>query len=351
MHGLGPQYEIVRYHPGQRGELLNLVRQFWGSDQELSAAYFAWKYEANPYAAPPQVYLVRYQGELVGIRGFMGSTWEAEGLDVPQLLFCSSDMAIVPLHRGKGLAAGMLGSFCAALDRGRVPCVLSLSANAAARISALKSGWCYVAPFLNLRRPATTRPAQGIPFQVLDRESVLASVPGSEISVTHTPRVEAMAGLVERIGYDGRIRLVRDSTYFGWRFRNPRVTYRFCYLDRDGARAYLVLQTKVSSPGTVRILDWEGESAEDRRELLLAVLAQIDDRIEVRRSGFTPTDRALLESVGFVEAAEPAITDTHSALLVYPLETQDQGRSCLIGQRNGLEFGQWDYRELYSDGG
>ena len=53
------------------------------------------------------------------------------------------------------------------------------------------------------------------------------------VRVEREPRADAMAELVARLPYDGRIRHVRDARYLAWRYRNPLRDYRFLY--RDGA--------------------------------------------------------------------------------------------------------------------
>ena len=69
-----------------------------------------------------------------------------------------------------------------------------------------------------------------------------------------------MAELAERIGYDGRIRHVRDEQYFSWRFQNPLSEYRFLFWDNGRLDGYLVLYRKVYPPGNdelAYIVDWD----------------------------------------------------------------------------------------------
>ncbi len=157
--------------------------------------------------------------------------------------------------------------------------------------------------------------------------------------------------LVRRIGHDGRIRQVRDNTYLRWRFNNPRASYRFCFLDRGRLRAYLVLQAWVGrGPGRVRILDWEGETPEDRRLVLTTSVQWIEDPCGVRCSVLTSADRAGLESVGFAEQSSRSVTDSHTARSRVPPGERVEGESWRLGEQDVLKVSNWDYRELYSDG-
>ena len=347
MDGPGPKYEVIRYHPGLLAGVLEFVRPYWGSDDALNQAYLSWKYEANPYVALPHLYLVSYQGKLVGIRGFMASAWEAEGLDRSKVLFCAGDLAVDPAHRGKGLVPAMLESFRA--DQSSAPPqVLSLSANAAARISMLRAGWRYVAPLLRFWRPGRGRLKSLL--QRLDwRKSAEALPP--DISISDSPEVDAMVDLVDRIGHDGRIRMVRDRAYMKWRFLNPRLHYGFCYLRSNRVRAYLVFRTRPNRPDGVKILDWEGETAEERRKLLLATLRIMDGPVEMHRSALEATDRSALADAGFVERAPDSRSNRHAALFVISGRPDGSPGAWKLGRRNLLDIDEWDYRGLYADGG
>src|SRR5262249_10682368 len=61
-----------------------------------------------------------------------------------------------------------------------------------------------------------------------------------DIRLARDPEPEPMARLVARLGYDGRIRHVRDAEYFAWRFRNPLHEYRFLYAGGSDLDGYLV---------------------------------------------------------------------------------------------------------------
>jgi hypothetical protein len=283
----------------------------------------------------------------------MGSLWEAEGLGSPQLLLCAGDLVIDPAHRRHGLFALIHEAAQDDLVSATIPYLLSLSASPTVRLLSLQSGWQSAGQFLQLRRPGKRKPERPWqPFRILDQELAGGDGPVEGISITRTPRPEAMADLVARIGHDGRIRQVRSAAYLQWRFNNPRSSYRFCYLDRGGLRAYLVLQTRsLAEPDMVRILDWEGAVPDDRRAVLKAALGPIEDRVEIRRSSLPDSDQASLAQAGFMAIVSRSVTGPHTSLLVAPMPAAGGAGPWLLGRREVLDLSSWDHRALYSDGG
>src|SRR5258706_12065705 len=88
-----------------------------------------------------------------------------------------------------------------------------------------------------------------------------------------TPLIREMAQLVARLPWDGRIRHVRDETFFAWRFGNPLRNYRFVYSGRERLRGYMVLQqSRGGSAGRASIVDLEAGSDLVRTELLSAAI-------------------------------------------------------------------------------
>ena len=78
-----------------------------------------------------------------------------------------------------------------------------------------------------------------------------------------------MAALVERIPYDGRIRHVRDESYFDWRFRNPLNDYRFIFAGDEVLDGYLALKGLVNRRNRrVNIVDLEAINERVQEALL-----------------------------------------------------------------------------------
>ena len=73
---MGMNYEIVRYDPDLKAEIIKLQTRLWGPDLILNASYFEWKYERNPYLRELLIYLAMDNDKPIGMRGFFGVQWQ-----------------------------------------------------------------------------------------------------------------------------------------------------------------------------------------------------------------------------------------------------------------------------------
>jgi hypothetical protein len=230
------------------------------------------------------------------------------------------------------------------------PYFIATSAAVIPHQAVLKAGWVATEPLINWRRQApVTGDSLNRPFDRFDRYlHWWARRVARSVSVASSPRIDDMADLVSRIGHDGRIRHVRDATYFQWRFQNPRAKYRFIYLHRSRLRAYLVLQHRVAprSPYHPRLVDWEAETPEDLQKLLEAFERLGLGRVELCSGALLEPDRALFRRAGFTE--RPQSTPTPRSILISP--GAGANRQWRLGGRDVRSLANWDFRELYSDG-
>jgi len=157
------------------------------------------------------------------------------------------------------------------------------------------------------------------------------------------PLPEEMESLVNRLPSDGRLRHVRDQTYFGWRFRNPLRDYRFLYAGGDRLEGYLVLQRALGRDDRVSIVDWEAARDSTLDELLTAA---IDDGLfsvlSAWRLGASPAVERLLDRRGFVPA------DRSRSVLVRSVPSADLEGRWTLADRALDDASQWDLRMIYS---
>ena len=66
-------YEIVRYRPEHKSQVAKLQTHLWTSEPKLATRYLEWKYEENPYAKEPVIYIA-FQGS---------NSWACEGSTSP----------------------------------------------------------------------------------------------------------------------------------------------------------------------------------------------------------------------------------------------------------------------------
>jgi GNAT superfamily N-acetyltransferase len=373
--------EIVEYDPTLRSKIIGVQQYLWGQDLAANAAYFDWKYERNPYLTSEFVRVAVADGDVVGMRGIWGSRWEAGDPAVSAVVPCAGDLVIAPEHRRRGLSVALIEAPMADLRAAGYDHVFNLSGSLPTAIGSLKSGWrspgalgtasrAPAGPSVRQRLRARARRVRiarraserlgllrhpregppGRPFATLDRRRSSSS---ERIVLERGPRPDAMADLVERIGHDGRLRHVRDSTFFAWRFDNPLHAYRFLFLGEERLDAYLVVETD-GRGGTpiVNIIDWEGTSLAAKAEVLHSAIGRGAFPVLAIWTVNLPTDAVrLLEEAGF--AIERAPRSIGSAYRAAEGRTQVLVKSLRddwsIGGRGLLDLQHWDLRMLYSD--
>ena len=366
-------YEVTPYVRELRGQVAELQQHLWHGSPAWNAAYLDWKYEQNPYFPDPLIYLALDHGTIVGMRGVFGSCWEtgSERLIVP----CVDDFVIAPAHRQRGLFGRIMSAALSDLAARGHRVAFSLSAGPVTLAGSLAGGWSAVgsvqevcwrgAPRSSLPRQAGRAMAWFAgrgwsrhlarvwrpPFRRLDRVAPRAPA-GSAVWCTPSPRPEAMADLVARQPYDGRIRHLRDARYLAWRFANPFHEYRFLLAGADRLEGYLVLQAHRALPGRgVNIVDWEAPDPDVRRALLRAAMEWGGFRQVSTWSMSLPGEmRDLLKAAGFVPAVRERLVRQGPVLLVRALGDADR-RAPMLGTRPAREPASWDLRMLYSMAG
>jgi hypothetical protein len=366
-------YQVVRYQPALKPQVIELQCHLWSPSPALNAAYLEWKYERNPYIDAPLIYLAMLDGTAVGMRGFFGTRWQGEDPAQTAIVLYADDLVIAPGHRNGGLIPRIT---TAAFDDTAIrnyQYAVNLSPGPMTVLSSIAGGWRCVGFMQPMRRR---------PWRVAlrrDQERLIRRLPALEqwtrtsrrslvdidgdrirrrstgvrrIALEDAPRCAAMAELVGRIG-GGRIRHVRDAGYFAWRFQNPLSRYRFLYRGNPQLEGYLVLQEYTSpyaAANVVNIVDWEANSAAVQAELLRAAMDLTADReLVVWSVSLSPPLAALLERSGFkVDATPSSVTQHRDTLLVRPIRAAELDGDWLFAGRRLLDLHSWDLRMLYS---
>lgn len=363
----GARYQVVAYDPKLKPALAELQTLLWSPSPERNAAIFEWKYERNPYAQRPHVYVVLCDGKVVGMRGIYGSRWEVGATGAAPSAMCAGDLVIAPEHRNRGLFTRIMEHALADLEREGVSYLFNFSAGDSTRLGSLASGWGSVGPMQRMRglipRWLPFAMPQSGPRAALSRTIRKPSQwvgrflrrrwPTRGIVAVDASRPGAMADLVRRLGHDGRIRHLRDETFFEWRFRNPIGTYRFFFLGGDRLEGYLVRQAQTHPSGgrSYRLVDFEGESQEVRAALIAAALDSGEPGSVHVWAGTLPEEtRAVLGAAGFVEHKARSMAEYYPTILVRPVASTIPDRPWLFGGRDVLDLKSWDVRLLDSDG-
>jgi hypothetical protein len=373
-------YRIVKYDPSFKHAVARFQTGLWSPDPELNLRYLEWKHEKNPYSAGPEIYLAFHNEELVGMRGFYASRWEA-GVPArrwPALV--ADDLLVREDHRNRGLVTRIMQTAYAGLRDSESRFLFNLSGGRLTVLGSLTMGWRSIGMLkplgrrtrgANFRRdlrfhlnraPYVWRytnsgplysAAERRPFERLDRSvGPFATKAGSAVEIDVRPRPKAMAALIDRIGHDGRVRHVRDESYFDWRFRNPLCEYRFLYLGKDILEGYLVLKRKIGGPGPfprVNIVDLEAINGAAQAALLEAAV-DAGAFAELVIWSATASDQLvrLLGAKGFAPIDQEMTAFGCPCILVRPTKDECLDEDWRLGDTRLLDPVNWDMRMLFS---
>ena len=140
---------IVPYQSGLKDKITRLQKHLWSSNLELNKAYFEWKYEANPYVKSPMIYLATNDSDVVGMRGLVGTKWEAGNPQQNFFMLYADDLVIHPDYRNKGLFTKIMNEIHSALATKPYDFLCNLSAGQITLIGSLTSGWKRVGNYGN----------------------------------------------------------------------------------------------------------------------------------------------------------------------------------------------------------
>lgn len=324
------RFEVVLFRPEFREAVVHLRRHSYENEFPEAHEYLEWKYIQNPWIHEHLLYVsLDENGTVCGMRGAYGTAWRTPHGTV--VIPCADDLTIVNEHRNSGLLTTLLRAMLDDITRRGYPFLINTSAGRVTTLQSLAMGWKSVGAMepvafrgwrARLRNESRThlrgrrlvwrlaprdegqRPSDPRPFERLDRAGGATTRGGLFITVEKEPRVQAMADLAARSPHDGRIRHVRDTDFFGWRFRNPSREHRFLFAEREGRlEGWMALSRRVLNAAPFipyHFVDWETGEAAILAELLRCALAWGRfDELGAWSGTMCAEDRALLESAGF----------------------------------------------------
>jgi GNAT superfamily N-acetyltransferase len=362
------KYEVVKYNPELKSQIVELQKHLWSPDVTLNIAYLEWKYDHNPYVDNTLIYMVLYQGQVVGMRGMYGAKWQIGQPSQILPALCAGDLVIAPEHRNRGLFTKIMKVALNDLGEMGYTYIFNLSAGRITLLGSLAMGWRSVGSLQTMywgpnshhepryvgKRLFLSSVEKEHPFYFLDREGVQRKAKVNlHVSTEQSPRPKEMAELIKRIGSDGRIRHVRDEKYFAWRFQNPLSLYRFLFWEDARLEGYLVLQTLVYTDGVrASIADWEASNMQVRTDLLHAAIHLGNFAYLTIWSATLQEDvKTLLQNKGFKYFQEPRnIKGSGNTVLLKPIRHETLKADWALANRRFLNLSDWDLRMIYSDG-
>lgn len=316
----GREYTIRQYRERDRDELLSMYQEVL--DPTLSDDWFAWKYETNPYTDDIPVYVAEFDGEVVGAVGFWVLELHTGSRRIPAVQSC--DGAVRPEHRREGLFTEL---FRIGLDRfaaEEFEIVFDFP-NQLSKATFEKHGWRLVErqeTYFRVQQPDAMIDGESAgPLSALLRSGArllsrgyLAVKSRQRPSVADHPKIDVertteipaqTLATLYRHDVPDKFHLVRDETFYGWRFGNPHWEYT-TYVGRyDGSPvAAITTGTKVDDGTTITHLTDVVPlvSSRPRTAVLVSVLEAIlesneDAALVVAPSGVIPD--SVLSTYGF----------------------------------------------------
>ncbi|WP_306054541.1 GNAT family N-acetyltransferase [Natronococcus wangiae] len=255
-------YEIRRYEPADRDAFLALFEEVLGG--EMGTEWFRWKYEANPYVDHVPIVIAERDGDVVGARSFFPLPLAA-GTD-RYTAFQPCDSMVHPDHQRRGVFTRMNE---AAIERYDDVDLFFNFPNHRSLPGNLKLGWEIVSTretYYRVQNP-TAWLSQLEPIEpvvralargyVSARDRLADSSDGFELSWYDRVPSSLLATLAgsETVS---QFHVVRDETFYEWRFENPNRTYRAGVATRGGDPVAAVVygrKERRNGSTTVRIVD------------------------------------------------------------------------------------------------
>jgi len=172
----------------------------------------------------------------------------------------------------------------------------------------------------------------------------------SSISVENKPRPLEMSRLVADTLPIDKITLVRDESFFHWRYNNPLSKYRFFYWCDHEMKGYLVLQNHiygVESIGSYNLFELEATTPQIKIELLKAMISIMKDgAISVWKNMLDQDSYEYLVSKGFrEESIRESINTPARHMLIRPIGKHND--KIEFQGLNLLDENNWDFKMIY----
>lgn len=303
---------VRRFRSDDVDGFLDLYEAVWG--RRPPREWFDWRFEAVPYAADVPVIVADDGDELVGAEPSIPFRVGAGGETA--LAYQPADWIVHPDHRRQGIFTRMTERLLD--DPPSNPPRLYFNFPSEAIVPGLrKFGWRVAGPFhtaYRVRRPSALL-GDGTPGPTASLGRALDAIAGGygrvrdalapdpDVAVTRhdAPPAETLAALY-RSAIPDRLHVVRDESFYRWRFANPLWTTTAYVARRDGRPvASLVVTERASDPHVAFLADTLPLVPPGDRRAYAALLraAMADTTADVVRACDAVLPSGLLRAFGF----------------------------------------------------
>ncbi len=373
------EYEIIKYKPCYKEQVVELQTQLWGPDLDNNRAYFEWKYEANPFVGEVPALLALHNGRVVAFRGFFPQRWVEENEAVMNA-FSPADLVVDEAHRRRGLFKAMTKASFEIYKDSDVQFFVNLSSNEKSSPGYLKFGWkplvkrsCLVrhswrGNVLRLIRYAGNLGMIKPIFSAVVKRCKGEKESGEGVSKANT---DATSGAREDTASDyreyqvidsaeykfkevdqlcaklskGRIAHVHSQEYMKWRFQSPRHNYQFIYLYKENVLCgYLILARLLAgNRRSGHVVDYGVTDEKSFRKLINVMLKKykfnvLQWTVYGEALTFSPLSKA-----GFKAKQQLSV-------LIRPKGRVLSEAAWIYGGADTMDEGRWRIRGIYSDG-
>ena len=376
-------FEISRYSCDSEDHIDQIARLKtinWGLDFEVFRSYAKWNYIDRPHTKPPLIYFVRVGEEVVAMRCAYETAWQVKNASTRFYALCSADLLILQEYRNKGLYKEFANYVMEDLCKMGVQYFFSFTATPLNSIISLSIGWKAIGKINIMKKQFQTNRSKAISLAkniagprsikllkkaglnlILKRRRKENSQRNdaiyhrartqfpSHISLENKPRPLEMSRLVDSALPKDKITLVRDESFFHWRYNNPLSKYRFLYWCDHGLKGYLVLQShlySIESLGTYNIFELEATNSSIKIELLDAMISIMNDgSISVWTNMLDQDSYEFLVSKGFKEENSTKSVNEHTRImLIRPIGKHDE--KIEFQGLNLLDADNWDFKMI-----
>lgn len=330
-----PESSVRTYHHADRDAFLDLYERVWG--RERSAAWFDWRFEANPFGDGVQMVVAERDGQLIGAEPLLPFRLRVDGED--HRAYQPADWIVDPAYQQQGVFTRMTERTLDAYD----DAALAFNFPTDALLPGLaKFDWRVVGTrpmAYRIPRPSAAlsvdepfASAANAVFRVGDTvgqslHRLLARLAGrADVRVEREPGVPTVVSDLYADAPPDAFHVPRTDAFREWRFANPRWTTATYVASRAGAPVAAVvaaLEPQADGRRVLRVLDVQPATARPNRKAALAAIYDelVSDArdVDVVRTPAAPLPGALRR--GFVrdDAVGVSLASNATTHVVRPL--------------------------------
>ncbi len=217
------------YQPKYHKQVIDLLGLLWINwSFELRDKVFLWKYLENPYCIEPQFFLMVEGEKVVAVRGFFVNAYLIEGKKVYAGI--PADSVTLPEYRRRSFFK-QLTEFALKYnaERNFPDFYLSLSSNPMAASGHQKTGFSLLGSWIEMYKFSPVGIFGGSGKN--DFTEIPCKSCNYEISISYAIDLAEAAAFIQNEEVKS-IHLLKDESFFSWRYRQPAFSYVFLSVKR-----------------------------------------------------------------------------------------------------------------------